>query len=107
LQCVQQRFDARAVSGSAPAAYSDFTAHTAAAPEGPTMNRTMPTEIRLLGLTPEQYTQLMEQAQRDAVRLRGEAIAGFGLAIASGARAALAALRRRLARAPGTHVQQA
>lgn len=71
------------------------------------MNRTMPTETRLLGLTPEQYTQLMEQAQRDAVRLRREAIAGLGLAVAAGVRAALAALRRRVARAPGAHVQQA
>jgi len=107
LQRVQQRFDARAVSGAAPAAYIDFTAHTASDPEGPTMNRTTPTEIRLLGLTPEQYTQLMEQARRDAVRLRREAIAGFGQAVAASARAALAALRRRVARPPGTQVQQA
>jgi hypothetical protein len=46
-------------------------------------------------LMPRQYTLLMEQAKRDAVRLRREAIAAFWAAVAARLRDALPALSRR------------
>lgn len=49
----------------------------------------------LPSLTPHQYMLLMEQAKRDALRLRREAIAEFWADVASALRAALQAVVRR------------
>lgn len=51
--------------------------------------------IDLHALTPQQYSLLVEQAKRDALRLRRDAIAGFWAAVARAARGGLQALRRR------------
>lgn len=48
----------------------------------------------LRSLTPHQYTLLMEQAKRDALRLRREAIADFWAGVARAVRSGLQALRR-------------
>ncbi len=57
-------------------------------------------------LTPHQYTLLMEQAKRDALRLRREAFADFWDAVARAVRAGLQAMRRHVnastARTPST-----
>lgn len=47
-----------------------------------------------LGLTPEQHNRLMDQAKREAVRLRREAIDAVLGSLASVARSAARALRR-------------
>ena len=60
----------------------------------------------LRSLTPHQYSLLLEQARRDALRLRREAIADFWSAVARAARAGLQAMRRHVstsaARTPAT-----
>jgi hypothetical protein len=55
-------------------------------------------ETRLLGLTPQQYRRLVDQARRDAPRLRREALHRLALAAA-------AWLRRRLDTPAGCRVE--
>jgi hypothetical protein len=56
----------------------------------------IPTETRLLGLTPEQYTHLMERARRDARRLRSEAMHELAHDAAAAVARLGAALQRRV-----------
>lgn len=58
----------------------------------------LPIETRLLGISPEQYTRRVEQAHREARRLRSEAMRDFARSIAAQAQRFLAALRPRLQR---------
>jgi hypothetical protein len=48
----------------------------------------------ILGLTPRQHARLLEQAKKEAHRLRREAIDAFASALVGAARSALGALRR-------------
>jgi hypothetical protein len=54
----------------------------------------MNTDSPLRSLSPHQYTLLMEQAKRDALRLRREAIADFWASIGNALRAALKSAAR-------------
>jgi hypothetical protein len=58
----------------------------------------IPTETRLLGLTPHQYMRRMASARRDAERLRRAAIEQATSALAARVRDAIAALRAALRR---------
>lgn len=67
----------------------------------------IPTETRLLGLTPRQYTLLKERSKEEALRLHREAIAELADAIARWLRAALAAASRAVHQASRPRIQQA
>lgn len=56
---------------------------------------TTSTEARLLGLTPRQYTRVMEQAKLDAQRLRREAVLDAGDRALAWLHRAVASLRPR------------
>jgi hypothetical protein len=56
----------------------------------------MNTDSPLRSLSPHQYTLLMEQAKRDALRLRREAIADFWASIGNALRAALKSAGRHM-----------
>ena len=56
----------------------------------------MNTDSPLRSLSPHQYTLLMEQAKREALRLRREAIADFWASIGTAVRAALKSAARHM-----------
>ena len=67
----------------------------------------MPTETRLLGLTPRQYTLLMEQARLEARRLRREAMRDLAVAIGARLRGTAAARQHGLRQLAHARVAQA
>ena len=71
------------------------------------MMKPIPTETRLLGLTPRQYALLMEQAKLDAQRLRREAMRDFADAIGARLLRTVAALQHGLRQLAHTRVAEA
>jgi hypothetical protein len=107
LQPPQGRFERRAVSRRRADLYIGRMSQLEPRQGGTTMkpNR-IPTATRLLGLTPEQYTQRVEQAHREARRLRNEAMREFARALAARWQWLFAALCARLRRAAPAHAAE-